>query len=170
MEIDPVAALGLLSASQPFPERNQSPRNIYQATMGKQCISLPVMNWEHRVDRHLHVLNYPQQPVVTTQLETVQDYDRYPHGMSAVVAIMCYGGFNQEDSILFSQSAIDRGFARITYYRTYSDHIKRTGAYDTEKYEIPGADVHGIKGKADYSKLVRTGSCGWTRSCGTGTC
>ena len=28
---------------------------------------------------------------------------------SAIVAIACYTGYNQEDSIIFNQSAIDRG-------------------------------------------------------------
>ena len=157
LEIDPIACLGLLSCTQPFPEHNQSPRNIYQTSMGKQCISLPVMNWNHRTDRHLYVLNYPQKALVTTQMEKVMHNDKYPHGMNAIVAIMCYGGFNQEDSIIFNRSSIDRGMARITYYRTYRDEISRVGAHDNECYEKPDAQVYGIKGNANYSKLQSDG-------------
>ena len=35
-----------------------------------------------------------------------------PAGCNVVVAIMCYTGYNQEDSIIFNQSAIDRGLFR----------------------------------------------------------
>ena len=153
LELDPVAALGMLSCTQPFPEHNQSPRNIYQTNMGKQCVSLSVHRYEHRFDRHLHVLNYPQKPMVTTNMERVHNADKYPQGMNAIVAIMCYGGCNQEDSILFSQGAIDRGLARVTYFRTYRDDISRVGAHDNECYEVPDENTYGRKGRADYSKL-----------------
>ena len=31
-----------------------------------------------------------------------------PYGENAIVAIMSYTGYNQEDSLIFNQSAIDR--------------------------------------------------------------
>ena len=47
--------------------------------------------------------------------------------MSCIVAIMCYTGFNQEDSVIFNKSALDRGLATITYFRTFKDEITSRG-------------------------------------------
>lgn len=40
-------------------------------------------------------------------------------GINAIVAIMCYSGYNQEDSLMMNQSSIDRGFFRSIFYRAY---------------------------------------------------
>ncbi len=44
-----------------------------------------------------------------------------PSGINSIVAIACFTGYNQEDSIIMNQSAIDRGFFRSIFYRTYHD-------------------------------------------------
>jgi DNA-directed RNA polymerase II subunit RPB2 len=41
-------------------------------------------------------------------------------GCNSIIAIACYSGYNQEDSIMLNQSAIDRGFFRSVFYRTYA--------------------------------------------------
>jgi DNA-directed RNA polymerase beta subunit len=38
-------------------------------------------------------------------------------GINAIVAIACYSGYNQEDSLMMNQSSIDRGFFRSIFYR-----------------------------------------------------
>ena len=35
-----------------------------------------------------------------------------PFGHNAIVAIACYGGYNQEDSIIMNKSAVKRGLFR----------------------------------------------------------
>ena len=35
------------------------------------------------------------------------------------MAIACYSGYNQEDSIMMNQSSIDRGFFRSMFFRSY---------------------------------------------------
>ena len=42
-----------------------------------------------------------------------------PAGHNAIVAIACYSGYNQEDSVMFNQSSIDRGFFRSMFFRSY---------------------------------------------------
>ena len=46
-----------------------------------------------------------------------------PAGHNAIVAIACYSGYNQEDSMMMSQSSIDRGFFRSLFYRAYRVHL-----------------------------------------------
>lgn len=43
---------------------------------------------------------------------------------NAVVAIACYSGYNQEDSVIMNQSSIDRGFFRSIFYRSYRYRVK----------------------------------------------
>lgn len=42
-----------------------------------------------------------------------------PAGHNAIVAIACYSGYNQEDSMMMNQSSIDRGFFRSIFFRAY---------------------------------------------------
>jgi hypothetical protein len=44
-------------------------------------------------------------------------HDTPPAGINAIVAIACYSGYNQEDSLMMNQSSIDRGFFRSIFYR-----------------------------------------------------
>ena len=36
-----------------------------------------------------------------------------------IVGIMCYTGYNQEDSVIMNQSSIDRGLFRSIFYRSF---------------------------------------------------
>lgn len=118
-EIHPCLILSVLANCIPFPEHNQSPRIVYQCAMGKQSIGIMSENYQTRFDTVSNVLHYPQKPLVSTAVyENVAG--ELPSGCNAIVAILCYGGYNQEDSILINQGSLDRGFGRITSYRTHS--------------------------------------------------
>ena len=54
-------------------------------------------------------------------------FDNYLQGKNVMVAILTYTGFNQEDSIIISKSAIDRGLFRVTTYKTVVYLRKRRG-------------------------------------------
>ena len=87
-----------------------------------------------------------------------------PSGVNVVVGIMIYTGYNQEDSLIMNQSAIDRGLFRSSYYRCYSDQEKSAsvgsvGALNSELFERPTTEsTRGMK-YGDYSKLDDDGLC-----------
>ena len=42
-----------------------------------------------------------------------------PYGINAIVAIMCYTGYNVEDAILINEGSVNRGIFRTTYFSMY---------------------------------------------------
>lgn len=126
-EIHPAMILGVSASIIPFPDHNQSPRNTYQSAMGKQAMGVYASNFQGRMDSLGHVLYYPQRPLVTTKSMKYISFKNLPSGFNAVAAIACFTGYNQEDSLMFNQSAIDRGFFRSIAYRTYTCEEKDYG-------------------------------------------
>lgn len=119
-EVDARSIFGTTAATIPFPDHNQSPRNVYQSAMCKQSMGTPMVNFRNRMDTHFHSLWYPQRPLVQTSTGKMLGTSSFPSGCNAIVAIMCYSGYNQEDSIIFNQSSIDRGMFRSDLYQTLS--------------------------------------------------
>ena len=126
-EIHPSMILGICASMIPFPDHNQSPRNTYQSAMGKQAMGVYATNFTVRMDTLANILFYPQKPLVTTRAMEYLHFRELPSGQNAVVAIACYSGYNQEDSVIMNQSAIDRGLFRSIFYRTYMDQEKKHG-------------------------------------------
>mmetsp|Transcript_101251 Transcript_101251/g.139802 ORF Transcript_101251/g.139802 Transcript_101251/m.139802 type:complete len:144 (+) Transcript_101251:1973-2404(+) len=120
-EIHPSMILGVCASIIPFPDHNQSPRNTYQSAMGKQAMGVYSSNYQMRMDTLAHVLYYSQKPLVCTRSMKYLRFKKLAAGCNSIVAIACYSGYNQEDSIMINQSAIDRGFFRSVFYRTYDD-------------------------------------------------
>jgi DNA-directed RNA polymerase II subunit RPB2 len=137
-EIHPSMMLGVLASNIPFPEHNQAPRNLYQGAMGKQAMGIYSTAFRSRMDTMAHILHYPQKPLVNTEPSKYVHSDGLPGGQMPIVAIACYTGYNQEDSLIFNQSAIDRGLFRSSFFRTYMDEEKKNSAtLEDEKFCKP---------------------------------
>ncbi len=157
-ELDPSFILGILSSSIPFLNHNQAPRNTYQSAMGKQAIGIPLTNIKERYDTFSHVLYYPQKPLIKTKMMRYFNSDILPSGINAIVAIATYSGYNQEDSVIINQSAIDRGLFRSTFYRTYKEEEKKdqlTG--QEEEFCMPDLSKTLYPKPCNYNKLTPDG-------------
>ncbi len=150
-EIHPSMILGVCASIIPFPDHNQSPRNTYQSAMGKQAMGVYASNYPLRMDTLAHVLYYPEKPLVTTRSLEYLHFKELPSGSNVIVAIACYTGYNQEDSVIMSQSSIDRGLFRSVFYRTYNDHLKPTKRFK-ETFEVPSEGIAALK-SGNYNKL-----------------
>ncbi|KAG6549276.1 hypothetical protein Mapa_009262 [Marchantia paleacea] len=162
-EIHPSMILGVCGSIIPFPDHNQSPRNTYQSAMGKQAMGIYVTNYQLRMDTLAYVLYYPQKPLVTTQAMAHLHFRQLPAGINAIVAIACYSGYNQEDSVIMNQSSIDRGFFRSIFYRSYRDEEKKQGTLVKEEFERPNRENttgmrHGSYDKLDDDGLAPPGT------------
>jgi len=157
-EIHPSLILGVLASAIPFSHHNQSPRNTYQSAMGKQAIGFNVSNYTNRLDTFYHILYYPQKPLINTKSMKYMNCDKLPSGINVIVAIACYTGYNQEDSIIFNQASIDRGLFKSVFFRTYKNEEKKNQlSGEEEKFQKPDKNNLLYPKSYDYSKLNEEG-------------
>lgn len=126
---------------------------VSNSAMGKQAVGIYSSNFTRRIDTMAHVLNYPQQTLVKTRLSKYTNSDVLPSGINAVVAIMTYSGFNQEDSVMINQSALDRGLFTSTYYKSYREQCSKNHSTGEEEiFTRPDKMTSGLK-PANYDKI-----------------
>ena len=88
----------------------------------RQAVSLYHSNFQTRIDKMGVVLNYGQIPLVKSRYLDKISSEQHPYGENVICAIMCYGGYNVEDSILFNEGSIKRGLFRTTYFNSYESY------------------------------------------------
>jgi len=120
--------------------------------MGKQAMGVYASNYQMRMDTLGHVLNYPQKPLGTTKSMKYLSFKSLPSGVNAVVAIACFTGYNQEDSVIMNQSSIDRGLFRSVFYRTYNT-AETINEFSEEKFCIPDRNLTLGMRRENYDKL-----------------
>lgn len=154
-DIHPSLMMGICANTIPFPEHSQAPRNVYVSAMMKQAIGVYAYTYQSRFDTTANVLTYPQKRITRTNYIDYCHCDDMPSGQSVIVAVMCYGGYNQEDSVLLNQSAIDRGLFHVTLYRTTYTSESRKGTHECERINAPIPGMLNIN--YNYSKLDEHG-------------
>jgi len=155
-EIHPSTIFGLLASCIPYPDHNQSPRNTYQCAMGKQAMGVYVTNYTLRMDKTAYVLSYPSRPLVDTRVMNFVKLNKIPSGSVVIVAIMTYSGYNQEDSVIFNQDALDRGLFSATLYHTEKDEDKKIHGDEEIRCKPDISKTKGMK-FGNYKKLNNKG-------------
>lgn len=158
-EMTPDMILGASVSTGPFCDRNQAPRNIYQAGMAKQSVGVPGLNNQFHKRGKWHALVYPQRPLVSTRISRKLKFDIEAMGQNAIVCVMPWYGLNQEDSLILNETAVNRGFLCSYYYVAYEAIIKHQNTPSILKYEtfeIPTKNCANFRGNP--SKLVQFGN------------
>jgi DNA-directed RNA polymerase II subunit RPB2 len=154
-EIHPSLLLGACAGAIPFLDHNQSPRNVYEASMMKQAIGMFATNYQYRYDAVFHTLDYPQKSLVSTQTARLVGMHDMPAGVNCIVAITTHGGWNAEDSIILNKSAVERGLFCSNTYHTYTYEDKTFKSESCKRICIPPLNVQ--KPEWNYYHLAETG-------------
>jgi len=158
VEIHPCVILGSIASTIPFPDHNQSPRNAYQCAMGKQAMGVFAQNYQERFDALAHMLMYPNLPLVSPSMGKHYGAYSMPSGRNIIVAIMTYGGYNQEDSIMINKGSLDRGLFQSVFFRTYKDEEKKNqSSGEEERFGRPDPELTKQLRNGNYGKLGEDG-------------
>jgi len=160
LEIDPSLILGVMGNLIIYPEHNPVTRNSFSCGQSKQAVSVYHSNYQMRIDKMGVILNYGQTPLIKSRYLEYVNNEEQPYGVNAIVAIMCYTGYNVEDAILINEGAIKRGIFRTTYYSSYEtreESSKITGLTNSKFANIEKNNVVGKKQGYDYSYLDEHG-------------
>jgi DNA-directed RNA polymerase II subunit RPB2 len=158
-EIHPSLLLGIMANQIIYPENNPYPRNAFSCGQAKQGVSMYHSNFRNRVDKTSLMLNSGQIPLTKTRYFKYATNNQHPYGENAIVAIMCYSGYNVEDAVIINQGSLDRGLFRTTKYAVYEGHettegIQNNKITNSETFlNIEHNNVNGIKPGYDYSNL-----------------
>lgn len=156
-DIHPALLIGIVVSNIPYLNSNQGPRNMFQYSQAMQGMCLYASNHKHRLDIS-YILSHPQRPVVYTKMMKYINTDKMPFGENAIVAIMCYTGYNQEDSIIINKSALDRGFFKVASVKRAISSIQKnqTTSQDDVFIKPDPQKVEGMK-HGSYDKLNEKG-------------
>jgi DNA-directed RNA polymerase beta subunit len=126
------------------------------SAMGKQALGLYMTNFNTRLDTLSNVLNYPQKSLIATKLSKYTQAAELPSGINAVVAIMTYSGFNQEDGIIVNRDALDRGLFVSTHYKTLKEQCNKNHSTGEEEVFCNPEKID-ISKQFNYDKLNKDG-------------
>ena len=124
--------------------------------MQKQAMGIYATNYDKRMDKTGYILTYPMRPLVDTRLMNFIHINRVPSGCQIYVAIMTHTGYNQEDSVLINQGAVDRGLFVTTIFHTEKDEDKSVVRDEIIRCKPDKTKTRGMK-FGNYEKLNNKG-------------
>ena len=156
-ELHPSMMLGSITSNIPYANHNYGNRNILFFSQSRHAIGIYASNYRYRTDKS-YLLYHSQIPVVTTKAAKWLHTQDIPAGENCVVAIMCYTGFNQEDSKLVNKSGVDRGLLCATVLDKKDESIEKnpTTSLDDIFMRPDKTKTVGMK-DAKYDKLNEKG-------------
>lgn len=131
-EISPTTFLSVLGCLIPYPDFNQSPRNMYCCQMTKQTMGSSSHTLKYRCDTKMYNIETPQSPLVRPAIYDHYHFDDYPLGTNAVVAVISYTGYDMEDAMIINKAAAERGFTTGHVIKTVSVDLKAMGNVKAE--------------------------------------
>ena len=139
------AIFGIPTLTSPFTNHSNPGKVIYQTNQVKQTGGWFALNYPFRTDKHSFFQNYCEMPLVKTIINGLI----YPNGSNIIVAMACHTGFNQEDSMIFDGSALDRGLFTGSHY-----DYEKMELENGEEFATPDMSITmDIKQNANYEKL-----------------
>jgi len=145
----PQALLGLTASTSPYCHHNEAVRTIYQTSQSAQTCGMPALNWPYRCDKDTFLQYTSEEPLI----KTVYNKFLQANGSMCIVAIMSYGGGNQEDGLIMNKGAVERGLfngCKLTNYKTHLDQKESFAKPDP-------STTTGMKAEPKYYGKLRDG-------------
>lgn len=111
-------------------------RVSYHCTKGAQSLGLYSGTFPIRMDTASKVQSFPSRPIFSSHMVDILGMGDLPQGETALVAVMPWGGHNQEDAIIMSKSAADRGLFAHTLYHLLTATLLKGDNY-IENFSSP---------------------------------
>ncbi|VDP02044.1 unnamed protein product [Heligmosomoides polygyrus] len=160
-ELHPSCLFSFAGNLIPFPDHNQSPRNVYQCQMGKQTMGTAVHAWHTRADNKMYKLQFPQSPLLKLEAYERYEMDEYPLGTNACVAVISYTGYDMEDAMVINRASFQRGFAHGTVIKVERINLVTNNEKKTlfrmdpkQPYKTVGCDGLPIPGRRYFEDDV----------------
>ena len=152
-EISPTSFLSVLGCLIPYPDFNQSPRNMYCCQMTKQTMGSSSHTLLYRNDTKMYNIETPQSPLVRPAIYDHYHFDDFPLGTNAVVAVISYTGYDMEDAMIINKAAAERGFTTGSIMKTITIDLKEMG-----NVKSGGNSVYkfGFANEEDYQQQMGT--------------
>lgn len=158
-EIHPSMILGLMSSNMPFANHNHGPRGVFHYNQSRQAMGISTSDYRERTDI-TYLLYHPQIPIVASRTSKYTNTHIFPTGENCIVAIMSYYGYNQEDSLLMCESAVQKGLFRAQYFTKKIEIAKKNpAASQPSLFMKPDRNKvdHMRDSHANYNKLPEDG-------------
>ncbi len=145
-------------------------RVSYHCSKGSQATGTYSGTYPIRMDTASKVLSWPSRPVFSSHMVDILGIGDMPQGETALVAVMPWGGHNQEDAIIMSEGAVRRGlFAHVLYHIVTCTLLKGDNYIESfsappsregrSAYEFEGIGDDGLPRIGYYLKEGQAYSC-----------
>lgn len=127
-------------------------RVSYHCSKGVHSLGIFSGMYPIRMDTASKVQTWPSRPIFSSHMVDILGIGDMPQGETALVAVMPWGGYNQEDAIIMSKGAADRGLFAHTIYHIETCTLLKGDNY-IESFSAPpsreGVNAHIFAGIGD---------------------
>jgi DNA-directed RNA polymerase beta subunit len=141
----PQALLGIPCLLCPFGAHAPAARVILSTQQVKQSCGWYSLAWPFRVDKEGFLQYHCEIPLVKT---LANDFV-HPNGQNCIMAIDIYSGYNQEDSLIMNQGAIDRGLFDGGHLTFEMSELEKNEQFGNPNIAL----TSDIKPNASYEKI-----------------
>lgn len=111
-------------------------RVSYHCSKGIHSLGIFSGTYPIRMDTASKAQTWPSRPIFSSHMVDVLGMGDLPQGETALIAVMPWGGHNQEDALLMSQGAADRGLFSHTLFHLLTATLLKGDNY-IESFSAP---------------------------------
>lgn len=152
-EIFHAAALGACTATVPFLDHEPSPRAAYYTNQAQQSMGFDPRVYADRMsDSKTYQLYYPQKSLVNTSFENSSKIEESaPQGVNVCIVVLSFQG-NEEDAILVSRAAVERGLFLGAEFNT---KVFKTADRTKKCFAHPNANARDLSNPVSVLETIK---------------